>query len=497
MKMKHMKRFMALFAALALVLAMAAPAFADEGTTPATATGSITISNAIPGTEYKAYKMFELSYNPEEGTRPAAYTYKVVDKWAEFFKTGAGKNYITVDNTTGYVKTANFEANSTKAADFAKAALAYATTSKIDATKTETASSAAEGATTVTVTMSGLELGYYLVDTNAGALCSLGTTDYTAEIKEKNEVPSVVKKTKVDNEDWADENYQQIGKVVEFKTTIHAKKGAQKYVLHDTMTDGLTFNGRVQVKVGDTVLTENSNYTFTTNPGDGCAFHVALTDDYCNGITGDKDIEVYYSATVNKKAVKTSGETNETWLDYGESHETTKDSTTTKTYQFDLVKYTKVDGTKHLLDGAEFKLYEDEGKTAAVKFVYDDTTKTYRVADSSETGNETIKVKGGKVTLTGLKKKTYYLEETQEPQGYNKLNELQTVNLGENGFEPKASVDTTNKTYTSGGYGVENNAGTTLPTTGGIGTTIFYLIGGGLMVAAAVLLIAKKRMENK
>lgn len=501
--MKHMKRFVALFAALALVLAMAAPAFAESGTTSAATTekGSIVIDNALPNTTYKAYKMFELSYNPEEGTRPAAYTYKVVDKWAEFFKAGAGKNYITVDDTTGYVKTASFEANSTKAADFAKAALAYATTSNIAATKEETADSAAEGATTVTVTMSGLELGYYLVDTNAGALCSLGTTDYTAEIKEKNEVPSVVKKTKVDNEGWADENYQQIGKVVEFKTTIHAKKGAQKYVLHDTMTDGLTFNGRVWVKVDNVDLTAGTDYTFTTNPGDGCAFHVALTDNYCNSITNDKDIEVYYSATVNKKAVKPSGETNETWLDYGESHETTKDSTTTKTYQFDLVKYTKVDGTKHLLDGAEFKLYEDEGKTTAVKFVYDSAIEAYRVADSNETGNETgnetIKVKGGKVTLTGLKKKTYYLEETQEPRGYNKLNELQNVNLSEGGFVPTASVDTTNKTYTSGGYGVENNAGTTLPTTGGIGTTIFYLIGGGLMVAAAVLLIAKKRMENK
>ena len=497
--MKHMKRFVALFAALALVLAMAAPAFAESGTTSAATTekGSIVIDNALPNTTYKAYKMFELSYNPEEGTRPAAYTYKVVDKWAEFFKAGAGKNYITVDDTTGYVKTASFEANSTKAADFAKAALAYATTSNIAATKEETADSAAEGATTVTVTMSGLELGYYLVDTNAGALCSLGTTDYTAEIKEKNEVPSVVKKTKVDNEGWADENYQQIGKVVEFKTTIHAKKGAQKYVLHDTMTDGLTFNGRVWVKVDNVDLTAGTDYTFTTNPGDGCAFHVALKDNYCNSITNDKDIEVYYSATVNKKAVKPSGETNETWLDYGESHETTKDSTTTKTYQFDLVKYTKVDGTKHLLDGAEFKLYEDEGKTAAVKFVYDSAIEVYRVADSNETGNETIKVKGGKVTLTGLKKKTYYLEETQEPRGYNKLNELQNVNLSEGGFVPTASVDTTNKTYTSGGYGVENNAGTTLPTTGGIGTTVFYLIGGGLMVAAAVLLIAKKRMENK
>lgn len=495
--MKHMKRFMALFAALALVLAMAAPAFAEGSTTSATTTGRIVISNALPNTTYKAYKMFELSYNPEEGTRPAAYTYKVVDKWAEFFKTGAGKNYITVDDTTGYVKTASFETNSTKAADFAKAALAYATTSKIDATKTETASSAAEGATTVTVTMLDLELGYYLVDTNVGALCSLGTTDYTARIEEKNEVPSVDKKTKVDNEGWADENYQQIGKVVEFKTTIHAKKGAQKYVLHDTMTDGLTFNGSVQVKVNNANLIADTDYTFTKETNDGCAFHVELADSYCNSITNDKDIEVYYSATVNKKAVKPSGETNETWLDYGESHETTKDSTTTKTYQFDLVKYTKVDGTKHLLDGAEFKLYEYEGKNAAVKFVYDSAIEAYRVADSNETGNETIKVKGGKVTLTGLKKKTYYLEETQEPRGYNKLNELQNVNLSEGGFVPTASVDTTNKTYTSGGYGVENNAGTTLPTTGGIGTTIFYLIGGGLMVAAAVLLIAKKRMENK
>lgn len=498
MKIKHMKRFMALFAALALVLAMAVPAFAEGSTTSATTTGRIVISNALPNTTYKAYKMFELSYNPAEGTKPAAYTYKVVSDWANFFKAGAtGASYIPVDATTGYAGEPTFETNSTEAADFAKAALAYATTNNIAATKEESAGSAAEGVTTVTVTMSGLELGYYLVDTNAGALCSLGTTDYTAEIREKNEVPSVDKKTKVDNEGWADENYQQIGKVVEFKTTIHAKKGAQKYVLHDTMTDGLTFNGRVRVKVDNVDLTAGTDYTFTTETSDNCAFHVELADSYCNSITNDKDIEVYYSATVNKKAVKTSGETNETWLDYGESHETTKDSTTTKTYQFDLVKYTKVDGTKHLLDGAEFKLYEDEGKTAAVKFVYDDTTKTYRVADSSETGNETIKVKGGKVTLTGLKKKTYYLEETQEPQGYNKLNELQTVNLGENGFEPKASVDTTNKTYTSGGYGVENNAGTTLPTTGGIGTTIFYLIGGGLMVAAAVLLIAKKRMENK
>lgn len=490
--MKHMKRFVALFAALALVLAMAVPAFADTA-----ATGSITISNAIPGTEYKAYKMFDLSYTSGDETKPASYSYKVVKEWADFFKTGTGKTYIPVDDTTGYAGKPTFRADSTEAATFAKEALEYATTNGITATKTQIAGQADAGKDTATVKMDGLALGYYLVDTNAGALCSLGTTDYTAEIREKNEVPSVVKQTKVDSEDWAKENYQQIGKVVEFKTTIHAKKGAQKYVLHDTMTDGLTFNGRVWVKVDNVDLTAGTDYTFTTETSDNCAFHVALTDDYCNGITNAKDIEVYYSATVNRNAVKTSSQTNETWLDYGENHKTTKDKTTTKTYQFDLVKYTKVGDTKHLLDGAEFKLYEDEGKTTEVKFVYDKTNKTYRVADSSETGNATIKVEDGKVTLTGLKKKTYYLEETQEPQGYNKLNGLQTVSLEAIDFNPTASVELTNKTYTDGGYGVENNAGTTLPGTGGIGTTIFYLIGGGLMVAAAVLLIAKKRMENK
>lgn len=496
--MKHMKRFVALFAALALVLAMAVPAFADEGTTSA-ATGSITISNAIPGTEYKAYKMFDLSYTSGDETKPASYSYKVVDKWADFFKAGTGKTYIPVDDTTGYAGKPTFRADSTEAATFAKEALEYATTNGITATKTQIAGQADAGKDTATVKMDGLALGYYLVDTNAGALCSLGTTDYTAVIKEKNEVPSVEKKTRVDGEDWTDENSQQIGKVVEFKTTIHAKKGAQKYVLHDTMTEGLTFNGSVQVKVDSADLKVGTDYTFTTDTGDSCAFHVVLMDDYCNSITNAKDIEVYYSATVNRNAVKTNVETNKTWMDYGEKHKTTEDSTTTKTYQFDLVKYTKVGETKHLLDGAEFKLYEDANGTTEVKFVYDKTNKTYRVADSSETSsaNATIKVEGGKVTLTGLKKKTYYLEETQEPQGYNKLNGLQPVSLEATDFNPIASVNLTNKTYTDGGYGVLNNAGTTLPGTGGIGTTVFYLIGGGLMVAAAVLLIAKKRMENK
>lgn len=98
------------------------------------------------------------------------------------------------------------------------------------------------------------------------------------------------------------------------------------------------------------------------------------------------------------------------------------------------------------------------------------------------------------ITIKGLKgETTYYLKEIKAPQGYNTLTDAAEVKIGTTNLS--ATMNGTQ--YTNGGVHVTNKAGTTLPGTGGIGTTIFYLIGGGLMVAAAVLLIAKKRMENK
>ena len=480
--MKHMKKFMALFAALALVLAMAVPAFAANA-------GSIEIDNANPSTTYNAYKMFDLTYKPAEGGNEASYSYTVASGWEDFFKTGAvGANYITIEN--GHVTGATFTTGSSESIAFAKAALAYVEEKSITA-----AGSATTGAQETTATIDNLPLGYYLVDTDAGALCSLGTTAYTAKIEEKNEVPSVTKQEKVDDEDWNQNTSQQIGKVVQYKTTIHAKKGAQNYVLHDVMTNGLTFNEDVTVKIG-TVEVDTSKYTVQIGEGtgDSCTFHVTFTKDFCDSITESKEIEIYYSATVNANAVTRNGETNKTYLNYGENHKSNEDQTTTTIFSFDLVKYTQSNGVNYLLDGAEFALYEDAAKTIPVKFTYDATTKTYCVAAN---GDAKIEVKDGKVTITGLKKKTYYLEETKAPEGYNKLDNVQTIELNAENFVPTATINATAKTYENGGYGVLNNAGTTLPGTGGIGTTIFYVVGGGLMVAAVVLLVAKKRMENK
>lgn len=162
---------------------------------------------------------------------------------------------------------------------------------------------------------------------------------------------------------------------------------------------------------------------------------------------------------------------------------------TTKSYQFDLVK---VDGTTNkLLDGAEFELADGETKLSFVK----DANGNYRVAMTGEKdATTTITVKGGKVNIYGLAGKTYTLTETKAPDGYNKLVTSETVNLADGSKTHATIVDSV---YKDGGVVVENHAGTVLPSTGGMGTTLFYVIGGGLMVAAVVLLVTKKRMEHK
>ena len=119
----------------------------------------------------------------------------------------------------------------------------------------------------------------------------------------------------------------------------------------------------------------------------------------------------------------------------------------------------------------------------------------YRVANGDETGAvDTITV-NGKVHISGLDKTTYWLEETKAPDGYNMLTERKPVSLT-NGSN---NTTLTSSTWSEADHGVavENNAGTVLPSTGGMGTTLFYVIGGGLMVAAVVLLVTKKRMEHK
>ena len=470
MKKTFKKLFAALLAA-ALVLAMAVPAFAVTNATK----GSITISNTVKDETYTIYRMFKLdSYNAESNT----YSYTVESDWEGFFKTGAGRNYITLDGQNHPTWTAADENDSTTVAAFAKAALAWAADKKISGTK--------ETATGDTVTFSNLDLGYYLVDSSLGALCGLNTTNPDVTITEKNGQPTIEKQVK-NGDTWGTTNDAKIGDTVEYKVEIKVADGAQKYTVTDTMSKGLTFNS-VSLKVaanGTTAAASDYTLTPTTN-----GFTLVLPETYVSTLTKGTTIMVTYNATLNKDAViDGDGNTNEVTLGYGNHQNTVPSKVTTKSYQFDLVK---VDGTTNkLLDGAEFELADGETKLSFVK----DANGNYRVATTGEKGTTTtITVKNGKVNIYGLAGKTYTLTETKAPDGYNKLVTPETVNLTDGS---KASATIESETYVDGGVVVKNNAGTVLPSTGGMGTTLFYVIGGGLMVAAVVLLVTKKRMEHK
>jgi fimbrial isopeptide formation D2 family protein/LPXTG-motif cell wall-anchored protein len=480
---KAMKKLIAALLAVAMVCAMAIPAWAAGGTTAGT--GSITIDKAVSGETYTIYKMFDLnSYDPTAGT----YSYTVVSAWEDFFKDGAaGNSYITLENGhPTWVKGA-------QAADFAKAALAYATEKNITATKKETA-------TSNTVSFTGLDLGYYLVDTSLGALCGLDTTKPDATINEKNEVPDIDKKVADSEGNWVTENTAKIGDTVNYKVTITVQTANNRYVLHDTMSEGLTFNkDSVKVTVG-TEEVATTNYDVVTTGIGTETFNVKFKDEYIATLAAGTKIEVTYSAVVNAKAkVDSDKNTNEAHLVYGNKHETEKHETKTYLYEFDLIKFSG--STKKLLGGAQFKLYDAETGGNEIKLVKNEDD-TYRVATATETPVAYIETVAGKtVKISGLDKKVYYLEETVPPAGYNGLTQRVKVDLSTGSKKVTAGYfndGTYDESLASsiGGVAVVNNAGTTLPGTGGIGTTIFYVIGGGLMAAAAILLITKKRMEN-
>lgn len=495
--MKLFKKIAAIMLSIMMVLGMASVVSAAEGAgaTSATGNGTITINNAIPKQTYKIYRILELeSYN----TTTSNYAYKATSAWKKFIEDNKINNvYVTIDND--YV-TWKEGANAT---EFAQKALKYANDNNLIVDQKEIAPDATAGGTTSEVTFSALPLGYYLVDSSVGALCSLNTTNPTATIQEKNGVSSVEKKVQEDskvgeNDEWGKSNTADIGQTVNFKTTITAQLGAQNYVLHDKMDAGLTFDGTVTVKKDDdTTLTDPDNYKLITNTGtEGCTFHIEFTQTFCDTLAKDDKIIVTYSATLNDDAVPKTEYKNETWLKYGDNNETNHDTTTTKTFELPVLKYTMKNGAEKALAGAIFTLSKKADGTNPIELVSvsnDTTGDIYRVAKENEvtgtTKTTTVTTPtSGKFTIKGLDADTYYLTETQQPAGYNKLSAPITVVIDENG---NITVGANNVDEVK----VENNTGSILPSTGGSGTTLIYILGAVLVLGSSVVLITKKRMR--
>lgn len=503
--MKNIKRFICVLLALVMAFAMAIPTFAEqEGTL---SEGSITINDAVPGQTYKVYRILDLeSYNKDTG----AYAYKANSAWSDWLK--EQKAYVEIDDQ-GYVTW--FEDAS--AADFAKAAQAHAADSNISADDTAPASAAEEGKTYSSVSFKNLKLGYYLVDTTLGTLCSLDTTNPNVVMKEKNEVPTNEKKVEEDsNGIYGPNNDADIGQTVNFKSTITAQAGAENYVFHDKMSVGLTFVSVTEI----TLKGENVNtnyYTIVTKKvedaeaeeeglDDDCTFEVRFTKSFCDTLKAGEEIVISYSAILNENAVVAGeGNINESKVSYGDSSNiktTPPSGTKTYTWDVDIFKYTMstdnndegAEGdpatpTPIPLAGAKFTLSKNSNGTNPIKLIAQDAN-VYRVADDASAVTEITTDTSGEFAIKGLDSDTYYLTETKAPDGYNKLAAPIKVVISDDG---KITVD--NKVVNK--VEVLNQTGPELPSTGGIGTTIFYIIGGILVVGAGVLLVAKRRMKSE
>lgn len=501
--MKHARKLTSLLLALVMVFALAVTVAAEE-TTGTTGTGSITVVNPIAGRDYTAYKIFDVVYDAPTATGHYSYTIKSGDGGSPWFSTV--ETYATPDNgltltqvegTNTYVVT--FDKDKFSAPAFAEAlkkALA-------DNSVTDTGKQLAKSETSASV--NNLDLGYYFVKSNeTDALCNLTTTNPNANIHDKNNVPFEKKKT-VDNNDF------KVGDTVPFtitgKVPDHTGFKTYTYLITDTMSKGLTFNETsVQVKVGDDVLTAgDATYTLATGgAADDYTFKVTIyVKNYAVGLP----IEVAYTATINENAVAKIS-TNKAELTY--SNDPTDESKTGKIPSEDVKVYTSkiaiekieklADGataTPKKLDGAQFVLYKEEtpkGGTTATKLYYkwnDTDASNKKVEWIADKNQATVKETGkdgnpGAASFDGLANGTYYLVETKAPAGYNQLTAPVTVTV--NGGTAEANLTVTER--------VENQAGTLLPSTGGMGTTVFYVLGAVLVVGAGVLLVTKKRMSQ-
>lgn len=473
-----MKRVTSSLLALVLLLALAGTAVAEDK-------GSITIDNAIVGKTYTIYRIFNLN---SHNTDYSAINYTVSEKWTAFFAEGApGRAYVDIDKTYGYVvwKTGASPAN------FAAAAIEYAADKGIAHDGQAVAASSI-------VKFDDLALGYYLVQSDLGALCSLDTTMPNVTIKEKNSESTVDKQVQEDSTgDYGDHNDADIGQTVNFRTTIYVVDGEPKnYVLHDTMSAGLTFDpASVAVTIGQQKLAKDTDYTLVTSGlTDGCTFEVQFKD----GVLKPNDVvEVAYSAEVNEYAViGGTGNDNKTHLTYSDTPKSTGERLT-KTYvwQFDVFKYAMRDGKEIPLAGAQFVLYktvnDEKFYAQAANGKITGWTDDQKYATVFETPDD------GKFVIAGLDADTYYLEETKTPDGYNRLKEPVNVVITANIASGKTvtATITYNETAT-GTVRIENQTGVELPSTGGIGTTVFYVIGGLLMGVAVVLLVTRKKMST-
>ncbi len=543
--MKKAGKLLPFLLVLTIVFSLSVTALAAE-----TYTITINGSGSTDKHIYEAYQIFKGDLHLSETNTEGETTLQ--NKVLSNIVWGSGVS----SDASGFAEA--FKDAATEAKDLVTSEQAQAFAKKIAPYLSETHADASSKNGAGNYEISGLEPGYYLVKDKTTGDPLAGADDfYTAYMLKvvadvtatpKGDKPTLSKAVRDEmNGNWdTDKAGYQIGETVDFQLTVSVPNinfgySDYTYTITDTMSSGLTskVTGKndVTIKVNDVTELGKDYYDVTVDEGNPNLFYIAIylkkAMDEGFVVAGNK-LHVYYSAELNEKAEY-----------YGHDPEDVSSNTASLTYPNDpnsnstgktpdaVVKVwtfpttiTKVDGKEmdgespKKLTGAKFVLSTNGSLTLAnleldknfkptktdeliAFYTGDGAIAPYEVASPERikaNKDITYVIEAGSATMAGLGEKAYYLYEIKAPDGYNLLTEPTkfTIHL------PQGDImQPVNAPYLTLGDSADpqpraltiaNTAGATLPETGGIGSTLFYVIGGLLVVGAGVLLVTKKRM---
>jgi fimbrial isopeptide formation D2 family protein/LPXTG-motif cell wall-anchored protein len=567
-RMKRMKKLASLILTVVMVLSMTVAAFAEETNYTITVKHQSGTNVSLAGNTYKAYKLFDVTYNTERD----AYAYTIASEFENF-----SYSRVRGEDLIEYV--AGLGNNSEELNAFAQSVFSYITENNIAFKASE---KVAEGADSVVLNVG--EPGYYLVSGTATtengesviAACALNTAAPNTEVNVKADAPSLEKKI-IENDKAVDANNAAIGDTVHYQITskVPNMTGYEKYyfVVNDTLSAGLTFGeinkNSVQVKIGNANKTMDDDYTVEVSKNaDGTTSMAIIFKNFVQYKDQvGADIVIDYTAVINENAVIGSeGNDNVAKLEYSNNPnvtpngdpenpdkpgpddpkgETPEDRVITYVTGIELIKVDGNDGDR--LVGAEFEIKGDKiNKVKVIKETFEEDTngEYYKLTDGTFTIDEpaeenddkyestTVKYKktqvvewnettetvsatgivgtDGVLRFDGLAEGTYTITEVVAPNGYNLLEEPISVTITCTEPQNVDVTDTAEWKYSATGNGlnitngdlntdgrielsIANFAGTLLPSTGGIGTTIFYAAGIILMAGAVFFVVRKKR----
>lgn len=482
-------------------------------------TYTITVDNpsttvSINGKTYTAYKVFSVTYDAHEG----AYTYSTDSTCVDLAYSGYDSSLNTVN------KVINSLNNDTDARKFGDYVYKNFIQNGSVASSVNQGSATASGEQAVITVPSA---GYYLVfgegDNNNGAdgektvtsLVMLDTASPSATVKPKFDAPSLKKEIQHnDDNSWGVVSDNQVGDTVNFRLTSTVPDitgySNYSYIIHDTLGNGLSFTtGSLEVKVNDSTDLDASYYNVSAiDQNLTVTFNVKAAIDA--GVVSKSDkLYTYYKATLNSNALiagpavdTTNYNENTAYLEYSNNPYSTTTGKTPEAKVYDWTfKYTfdKVNQKGNKVANAGFTVKNASGDV--IKFTSKGNNQY--IADPNGNVTEIMTTADGTFTLLGLDDNVKYtLEETTVPKGYSKCENVDLTfasSYNAAGSELSTLTATVNgaKSHNDEKATIENQSGSKLVGTGGIGTTVFYVGGGAIMAVAAVLLVTKLRMKNK